>query len=123
VIPIHTELQPRSADDPIVLVTGIEGSRYMLAPVAFGTTFAMGYDAITAAYVCDGFKVYIEPYDEAAEWRKLSRQAFVQRLDDGPRKARKQRAEDSPEQVFANAEASEATKDANRAFARKLRKA
>jgi hypothetical protein len=120
VIPIATELQPRSPDDPVVTVVGIEGSRYNLAPVNFGAVFQLGYDEITAAYVCDGHQVFVQPYDEAAEWRKLSREPFVQLMSDGPRKARKQRAEDSPEQVFRAAEASDATKDANRAFGRKL---
>ncbi len=122
-IPISTELRPREAGDPIVKVVGIEGSRYMLAPVEFGPpTFAMGYDEITAAYVCDGHKVFVEPYDEAAEWRKLSKVAFVQRLDDSRRRQAKIEAEPSPEQVFKKAEASEATKDANRAFSRSRRK-
>ncbi len=121
-IPISTELQPRSAADPAVKVIGIEGSRYNLVPIDFGAVFQLGYDEITSAYVCDGHQVFIEPYDEAAAWRRLSKVAFVQRLNDSRRQQAKIEAEPSPEQVFKKAEASDATREANVAFGRKSRR-
>ena len=110
VIPVGTELQPRQASDPVVKIVGIESTRYMLAPVEFGSPFAMNYDEITAAYDCAGHVVHIEPFDETAAWRRLSKEKFHGKMAAGRRQRKRQEAEPSPEQVFA-AQAAEAAAD------------
>jgi hypothetical protein len=96
-IPIDTELLPRNADAPIVSVCGIEGDRYVLAPVEFGSPFSMGYDAITAAYVCDDFAVQIERETEVELWKRFSNEKFDQAMQ---RPHREVVREPSPEDVF-----------------------
>lgn len=120
-IEIGTVLTPSKEGDPIVKVGGIEGQRYMLSDVDFGPVFAMNYDEITAAYDCTGYRVEILPYDEAAEWRKLSRKRFVQVMDTEPQQ-RRQAAELTPEQRFAADEAKAHAADAEQAFTRKIRR-
>jgi hypothetical protein len=114
-IPIGTILASRAGGEPIQ-VKGIEGQRYMLADPEFGPTFAMTFDEITAAYDCTGYKVQIEPYDEAARWRELDRQKFHGLLQDGRRQATREAALPTPEQAFAAGEA-EAAKPASKAAA------
>jgi hypothetical protein len=120
-IPIHTELQPRDPSDPVVTVCGVEGQRHILTPVEFGTSpFALTYDELTSAYDCTGHTVQIEPLDESARWRELSKIKFTGLMQDQPRKRAAQEALPSAEEFFA--EASQAVIDANVAATGKLRK-
>jgi hypothetical protein len=121
VIPIGTQLEPRTAGDPVVKVCGIEGSRYNLAPTSFGPVFALTYDELTSAYDATGYTVQIEPLDEAARWRELSKIKFAGLMNEQPRRQRQQEAEPSPEQVFSEA-ASEAVIAANVAASGKLKR-
>ena len=99
-IPVGTQLEPR-ADAPVVSVVGIHGSAYVLAPVDFGPTFQLDYDALTSAYVCDGFKVHIDPFSEAAAWAKLSSEKFSRGMRAADRRDRRQESSETPEMVFA----------------------
>jgi hypothetical protein len=107
-IPIGTELEPRSKDDAPATVCGIEGGRYVLAPLEFGSPFALDFDAITANYVCDGFKVHVDPVDEAAEWAKLSREKFHRGNLEAERRGRKKAVAESPEEIFKRQEREQA---------------
>jgi hypothetical protein len=104
-IPIGTQLTPRDAADPVVTVGGIEGQRYVLQPIEFASPFSMGYDELSASYDCADHTLQIEEYDEAREWRKLSSERFHGVLTETRRQAHKQKADSSPEQVFAAAAA------------------
>jgi hypothetical protein len=107
VIPIGTRLEPRHEDSPVVVVCGVEreGGRYMLAPVEFGSVFAMDFDEITAAFVCDGHNVTVTAYDENAEWRKLSSEKFHGHLVEARRAARKEAELETPEAYFRRIDA------------------
>jgi hypothetical protein len=115
-IPLGTQLRPRNPSDPVVKVCGVsEPDRYTLAPVEFGTpVFAMGYDEVTAAYICDGHAVAIEVYDEQAEWRKLSAETYHGKVAQQLRNAKKAAELPTPEQVFAAQDAEAAEKPRGR---------
>ena len=119
-VPIGTQLQPRTADDPAVTVVGVEAQRHIVSPVEFGSPFALTYDELTSAYDCAGYTVEIQPSDEAARWRELSKIKFTGLMNEQPRSQRQQESEPSPEMVFA--EASQAVIDANVAASGKLKR-
>lgn len=115
-IEIGTTLIPRNADDPIVTVVGVaEPDAYALAPVEFGAcpVFNMDFDQITASYDTTGHKVAIEPYDEAAEWRRLSTEVYHGQVREQLRNAKKAAEAEDPESYFRriDAEAAVAKRD------------
>jgi hypothetical protein len=103
-LPIGTRLTPRDADDPILEVGGIEGTRYTLKNAeVFSRTIAMSADELAARYDTTGYSVEIVPFDESRAWFELSTKKYDRGLKAGDGRAREQRAEPSPEQVFAAA--------------------
>jgi hypothetical protein len=68
VIPIGTVLSPRDT----------EADFYNVAPVEFGvcSVFKLDYDGITAAYICDEYKVQIEHKTEQELWNEFSTEKF-----------------------------------------------
>jgi hypothetical protein len=107
-ISIGTQLEPRSADDPVVRVCGIEGQRYILSPLEFGSNFALDYDEIVSRYDVTNWTVTIPEYSEQDAWRQLSSEKYHGVLQESRRNARRQKALPSPETVFAEAAAAEA---------------
>jgi hypothetical protein len=104
VIPIGTRLTPRDADDPILEVGGVEGSRYSLKNAeVFSCTIALTCDELAAKYDTSGYEVYIEPFDEISAWWKMATAK--------PKRANRAKPvpEYSPEEIFA-AEAAKAAK-------------
>jgi hypothetical protein len=111
VIPIGTQLEPRNpSDHPAVRVAGIEGDHYNLAPVEFGRcpVFAMDFDQIASAYICDGHKLAIEHESEADQWRKLSAEVYAGHLQVARQNEKTAAALPTPEEVFAQVAAAEA---------------
>jgi hypothetical protein len=102
-IPLETELQPRDSEDPAVKVVAIEGDYYILAPTEkFGSRFALDYDGIAAAYVCDGYQIQIQQIDEQALWAQLSSEKFSRQVALSKRNQRKREAAAiTPEEFFA----------------------
>jgi hypothetical protein len=72
----------------------------MLAPVEFGSVFALDFDGITSAYDCTGHSVHVSPYDEQAAWRRLSSEKFHGHLVEQRRNAKKQAALPTPEEAI-----------------------
>ncbi|MFI4977731.1 MAG: hypothetical protein ACHQC8_03500 [Solirubrobacterales bacterium] len=108
-IPIGSVLNPRNPSDPVVKVCGVaEPDKYCLAPTEFGSVFSLGYDEVSAAYDCEGFRVSIDPYNEAAEWARLSSEVYHRNTQELRRNARKAADLPSPEDVFRAAAAEEA---------------
>jgi hypothetical protein len=112
VIPIGTVLKARTAGDPEVAVVGVEPAhnRYMLSPTTFGSTFALDLDEISGSYDTTDHKLFIEPYDEVAEWAKLSREVFHGHVRELQRNARKAADAESPEAFFRRQDAEAAAK-------------
>jgi hypothetical protein len=104
VIPIGTVLQPRDKADPVAEIVGIEADSYNLAPVEFGVCpiFQLDYDGITAAYLCDDYKVAIDFESEAEQWQRFSTERFDAAMNAQRRNPDEPRAP-TPEQVFAAA--------------------
>ena len=103
-IEIGTVLQPRDTDDPIVRVCGIEGDRYILQSVEFGSclNFGMDTDEITATYVCDDYRVRIEQESEQDAWARFSTEHFdrAQQRAEARRMQSEYESLESPNEVF-----------------------
>jgi hypothetical protein len=112
-IAVGTVLRPRDVADPVAVIVGAEpeNGRYMLAAAEkFSAVWAMGFDEITASYVCDGYRVDIPKHDEAAAWAKLSSETFHRKTQAQLRNAKKAAELPSPEEVFAQQAAAKAVK-------------
>jgi len=101
-IPVGSQLEPRNPSDPVVRVCGVEGNRYVLAPVQFGPNFDLSTDQIAAAYVVDEFTLAIDQESEADLWKRFSTEKFDAAMH---RKRRPAEPLPSPEDVFAAAAA------------------
>jgi hypothetical protein len=102
-IEIGTELTPRD-DSPVASVVGVEGDAYILAPVDFGSgpNFRMDFDAITAAYDCEGLAVQITHVSEIEAWEKLDSETFSKAMNASARRAAQNFEElPTPEQALA----------------------
>jgi hypothetical protein len=94
-IPVGSELQPRSSDDAAVRVCGVEGQRYIVAPAAmFGPPFSLTVDEVAARYVCDDLTLAMSSESELEAWAKLSNEDYR------PAVRPPAEPEPSPEDVF-----------------------
>jgi hypothetical protein len=92
-------------------VSAVEGSRYIVQEVeTFSANIPATTDEIVDRWDCSDYKVAIDLETEADLYRRFSTEKFDRGNKAGDRRAREQRAEPSPEQIFA----AEAAKNAKK---------